>query len=299
MSNHNETGSPNRREEGSSAGCLALQSGKEVTNKIAQKNYYDSCDNFDILELGTTDRPENECRKRFISRRAKTIAKLAGIEAGSTVLEVGCGTGIYTVHWLKSSGKICGLDISRGMLARSREKIKKIDSDDLLLIEGDSEQLPFRNQRFDAVLSVNTIEHLDNVPAALREMKRVCRNGSRIVVSVPNGNFSAKHRAKLMQTIEWLTTRLFGVHASPEPARSRGDNFTHQDLSMNDLTGAFTEAGIRVEQKRFMGFIPHQTIPPGITRYLTWTDIMERVFEMIPGLRSVAGVIIVCGVVDL
>ncbi|RZN39049.1 MAG: hypothetical protein EF813_04405 [Methanosarcinales archaeon] len=34
MSNHNETGSPNRREEGSSAGCLALQSGEEVTRRL-------------------------------------------------------------------------------------------------------------------------------------------------------------------------------------------------------------------------------------------------------------------------
>ncbi|MEA1906253.1 MAG: methyltransferase domain-containing protein [Euryarchaeota archaeon] len=269
-----------------------------MNNRIAQKNYYDSCDNFDILELGTADGRENEYRKRFISRRAETMAKLAGLDGGSTVLEVGCGTGIYTVHWIKSSGMLCGLDISRGMLVRLREKIKKTDSEDLFTIEGDSEHLPFRNRCFDAVMSVNMVEHLDDVPAALREMRRVCRDGGRIVVSVPNGNFSAEYRAKLMQMIEWLAARLFREPARPEPARSRGDDFTHQDLSMDDLTGAFAEAGIRVEQKGFMGVVPHQAIPVGVAGHLTWMEVLERVFEMIPGLRSVAGVIIVCGVVD-
>jgi ubiquinone/menaquinone biosynthesis C-methylase UbiE len=269
-----------------------------MNNRIAQKNYYDSCDNFDILELGTADGRENEYRKRFISRRAETMAKLAGLDGESTVLEVGCGTGIYTVHWIKSSGRMCGLDISRGMLVRLREKINKIDSEDLFIVEGDSERLPFRNRRFDAVMSVNTVEHLDNVPAALREMRRVCRDGGKIVVSVPNGNFSAKYRAKLMRTIEWLATRLFRGYARPEPARSHSDDFTHQDLSLGDLTGAFAEAGIRVEQTGFMGFVPHQTIPARVAGYLTWMEALERVFEIIPGMRGVAGVIIVCGVVD-
>ncbi len=291
-----------------------------MNNKIAQKNYYDSCGNFDILELGATCGRGNEYRKRFISRRAETMAKLAGLDCESTVLEVGCGTGIYTVHWIKSSKKLYGLDISRGMLVRLREKIEKTgmtgmtgtekiettDSGDpggrpgdLFLTEGDSERMPFRNQRFDFVMSVNMIEHLDDVPAALREMRRVCRDGGKIVVSVPNGNFSAKYRAKLMQIIEWLAARLFRGYACSEPARSRGDDFTHQDLSMDDLTGAFAEAGIRVAQKGFMGFVPHQAIPAGVAGYLTWMEVLERVFEMIPGLRNVAGVIIVCGVVDL
>jgi len=270
-----------------------------MNNKIAQKNYYDSCGNFDILELGTADGRANEYRKRFISRRAETMAKLAGLDCESTVLEVGCGTGIYTVHWIKSSKKLYGLDISRGMLVRLREKIKKTDSDDLFTIAGDSERMPFRSRRFDFVMSVNTVEHLDDVPAALREMRRVCRDGGKIVVSVPNGNFSAKYRAKLMQIIEWLAARLFRGYACSKPARSRGDDFTHQDLSMDDLTGAFAEAGIRVAQKGFMGFVPHQAIPAGVAGYLTWMEVLERVFEMVPGLRNVAGVIIVCGVVDL
>jgi len=269
-----------------------------MKNKMAQKNYYDSCDDFDILELGATCGRGNEYRKRFISRRAETMAKLAGLDSKSTVLEVGCGTGIYTVHWIKSSGRMCGLDISRGMLVRLREKINKIDSEDPFVVEGDSEHLPFHNRRFDAVMSVNAVEHLDNVPAALREMRRVCRDGGKIVVSVPNGNFSAKYRAKLMQTIEWLATRLFRGYARPEPARSHGDDFTHQDLSLGDLAGAFAEAGIKVEQKGFMGFFPHHAIPSRVAGYLMWMEALERVLEIIPGMRGVAGVIIVCGVVD-
>ena len=131
-----------------------------MSNKISQKGYYDSYEAFDGIELGLVKGRVNEYRKRFISRRAEKMAKIAGLNTGSTILEVGCGTGIYTIHWAKPSIKYYGLDISRGMLKRAATKI---DLDGVIFIEGDAEHLPFRDSSFDAVLSVNTIEHLDDV----------------------------------------------------------------------------------------------------------------------------------------
>jgi len=169
------------------------------TKKVAQKEYYDSYKDFDEIELGVGGNgKENEYRKRFLSRRAEKMAKIAGLEPDSTILEVGCGTGIYSTYWVKSSRKFYGLDISRGMLRRAATKI---DSDKTLFVEADAEHLPFQDSSFNAVLSVNTIEHLDNLPLALKEMRRVCCDGGRIVLSVLNGNFSTKYRRKLMQVL--------------------------------------------------------------------------------------------------
>ncbi|GEM_PF-1798404 len=261
-----------------------------MNNKIAQKDYYNHYDDFDIIELGMVDGRENEYRKRFMSRRAEKMAEIAGLDDGSTILEVGCGTGMYTVYWVRPSIKLYGLDISRGMLKRSADKIDSINT---FFIEGDAEHLPFRDRSFDAVLSVNTIEHLDDVRVALKEIARVCQDGGKIVLSVPNGNFSARYRMMLMQALEWFMDRI--VKHIPKPAETPNDDFIHRDLTMDDLTGLLTEIGIRIEHRSFMGFIPSQVIPAKVVRSFIVMEAMEKVLEMIPWIRSVGGVIIIGG----
>jgi len=214
------------------------------TKKVAQKEYYDSYKDFDEIELGVGGNgKENEYRKRFLSRRAEKMAKIAGLEPDSTILEVGCGTGIYSTYWVKSSRKFYGLDISRGMLRRAATKI---DSDKTLFVEADAEHLPFQDSSFNAVLSVNTIEHLDNLPLALKEMRRVCCDGGRIVLSVLNGNFSAKYRRKLMQVLNGFIAKIFAERSLPKHPKAHSADFTHCDLMMDDLVRLFAEVGVRV-----------------------------------------------------
>lgn len=262
-----------------------------MTNKTSQKDYYDSYEDFDAIELGVVDGRENEYRKRFISRRAEKMAKIADLDDESTILEVGCGTGIYSTHWVKPSIKFYGLDISRGMLRRAATKIDSV-SDKTLFIEGDAEHLPFRDASFDAVLSVNSIEHLDDIPIALKEMKRVCREGGKIVLSVPNGNPS-KYRKKMVGLLYMFLFQMFKKSNMPKTHRSY--NLTHQDLTMDDFTRLFEEVGIRVEHKIFMGFVPHQIIPAGVARQFMFMEVLEKMLERIPRVRAWGGSIIICG----
>jgi ubiquinone/menaquinone biosynthesis C-methylase UbiE len=257
-----------------------------MTNKTSQKDYYDSYEDFDAIELGVVDGRENEYRKRFIARRAEKMAKIADLDDESTILEVGCGTGIYSTHWIKSSIKFYGLDISRGMLRRAATKI---DSDKTLFVEADAEHLPFSDASFDAVLSVNAIEHLDDISMALKEMKQVCRDGGKIVLSVPNGNFSAKYRGKLVQVLKRFIARIFKKGGIPKPTKTHSDDFTHQDLTMEDFTRLFAEAGIRVERKVFMGFVPNKIIPAGVARYFVFMGVLEKMLERIPWIRMWGG----------
>ena len=262
-----------------------------MTNKTSQKDYYDSYEDFDAIELGVVDGRENEYRKRFMSRRAEKMANIAGLNAESTILEVGCGTGIYSTHWVKSSIKFYGLDISRGMLRRAATKIDSV-SDSVLFVEGDAEHLPFSDASFDAVLSVNAIEHLDDIPLALKEMKQVCREGRKIVLSVPNGNPS-KYRKKMVGLLYMFIFQMFKKSNMPKTHRSY--NLTHQDLTMEDFVRLFAEVGIRVEHKVFMGFVPHKIIPAGVARYFMFLEVLEKMLERIPWIRAWGGVIVICG----
>ena len=263
-----------------------------MSNKLSQKEYYDSYEDFDAIELGVVDGRENEYRKRFIARRAEKMVKLADLDEESTILELGCGTGIYAIHWLKPSVKFYGLDISKGMLRIAAAKIKS-ESDKTLFLEGDAENLPFKDASFDAVLSVNTIEHLDDVPLTLKEMKRVCRDGGKIVLSVPNGNFSAQCGGKLISLLKRFLIRFLRVKNLTKPHRTY--YLTHRDFTMGDFTQLFSEVGIRVEHKVFMGFVPHQIIPVRAARYFRFIEVLEKMSESIPWIRTRGGTIIICG----
>ena len=57
----------------------------------------------------------------------------------------------------------------------------------------DAELLPFRNNSFDLVYSKNVLEHLPNPLNALREQKRVCTGGGKIVITTDNAGYWASH----------------------------------------------------------------------------------------------------------
>ncbi|MCU0340260.1 MAG: ubiquinone/menaquinone biosynthesis methyltransferase, partial [Spirosomaceae bacterium] len=79
--------------------------------------------------------------------------------------------------------KIVGVDISEGMLAVGREKIKKIGMENVIeLRTGDSTHLPFEKESFDAVMASFGVRNFDNLLAGLSEMCRVMKTGGTCVV---------------------------------------------------------------------------------------------------------------------
>ncbi len=74
---------------------------------------------------------------------------------------------------------VWGLDITPEQLRRARRKLS------IPLVRGDAENLPFRAERFDAVLSSGSIEYWPDPVRALREMVRVLRPGGVAMVGGP------------------------------------------------------------------------------------------------------------------
>ena len=93
--------------------------------------------------------------------------------AGKDVLEAGCGTGLLMERLRGAGAAIVGADISRGMLERARGR-------GLTVVQSDLRRLPFRDSSFDIVYSFKVLAHVEDLPAALREMVRVTRIGGRI-----------------------------------------------------------------------------------------------------------------------
>ncbi|MDI6859953.1 MAG: class I SAM-dependent methyltransferase [Methanocellales archaeon] len=114
----------------------------------------------------------------------KLIFELAEQKSGETVLDIGCGTGNYSIELAHMRLEVVGIDPSGNMLKIAREKAEK-EGLDIKFILGTAESLPFNDDVFDLVVLVTTFEFLDP-KKAIFEMRRVLKRDGRIIVGVLN-----------------------------------------------------------------------------------------------------------------
>lgn len=117
------------------------------------------------------------------SWRRKAIARLKPL-APRFILDVATGTGDLALQALSlNPEKIWGVDISEGMLAIGKKKISQMNlSNRIELGYGDSENLPFEENKFDAVTVAFGVRNFEDLKKGLREINRVLRPGGVLVV---------------------------------------------------------------------------------------------------------------------
>jgi demethylmenaquinone methyltransferase/2-methoxy-6-polyprenyl-1,4-benzoquinol methylase len=101
------------------------------------------------------------------------------------MLDVATGTGDFALQALKdlSPDKIIGVDISEGMLEMGRKKLQRLNvADKIELQTGDSENLAFEGNKFDAVTVAFGVRNFENLEKGLMEIHRVMRPGAMLVV---------------------------------------------------------------------------------------------------------------------
>ncbi len=100
------------------------------------------------------------------------------------ILDLATGTGDLAIAALKlNPEKIIGLDISTGMLAKGNEKIKKRKLHPRIeLLEGDSENIPYSENHFDAITVAFGVRNFENLEKGLSEMHRVLHKGGACVI---------------------------------------------------------------------------------------------------------------------
>jgi ubiquinone/menaquinone biosynthesis C-methylase UbiE len=153
---------------------------------------------------------------RDVLRRRALIRAALGAEKGDRVLDVGCGPGFYVAELLESvgpAGSVVGVDPSPDMLsvaARRAEGHANVE-----FYEGRATAVPVAGPSFDRALSVQVLEYVADVPAALAEMRRVLRPGGRLViwdVDWATVSWQALDRALMRRALEAFDRHL--VHPS-------------------------------------------------------------------------------------
>ncbi len=112
--------------------------------------------------------------------RLQALERMA-IGEGTSVLEVGVGTGINLRHYPRSC-KVTGIDLSSSMLEKARERIAKNGLRNCRVTEMDAAALTFSDDSFDIVYAPYLISVVPDPVAVAREMRRVCKPGGRIVI---------------------------------------------------------------------------------------------------------------------
>lgn len=115
--------------------------------------------------------------------RKKTINSIQSINP-KVILDVATGTGDLAIETIRlKPEKIIGLDLSQKMLDLGIEKVKRKKLDHIIGFQkGDSEDLPFENNSFDAITVAYGVRNFENLDTGLSEMFRVLKPGGRLAV---------------------------------------------------------------------------------------------------------------------
>lgn len=171
------------------------------------------------------------------------------------VLDVACGEG-YGSALLKKWGakKVIGVDCSEEAIKKAKKYFKQVNVEYMV---ADACQLPFEDNSFDLVVSFETIEHVDDDVAFLKEIQRVAKKDAVIIVSCPNDPYYYKdgddgnpfHKRKYTAyDFKSISTRILGenVHWSygyglngfmslDESECTHPENKDIDDLKMTDI----------------------------------------------------------------
>src|ERR687896_647261 len=116
----------------------------------------------------------------------RRIARLLlGLSRGDGVLDVACGSGNFSRDFARSvgpDGLVVGIDVSETMLARAVADTRDAALDQVAYVRGDAQELPFRNQSFDAVCCFAAIHLFADPMRALDRMTAVLTPGGRIAL---------------------------------------------------------------------------------------------------------------------
>jgi 2-polyprenyl-3-methyl-5-hydroxy-6-metoxy-1,4-benzoquinol methylase len=139
-------------------------------------------------------------------RRGKLLSEAASLKAGLSVMEIGCGTGLFTEMMAASGAHILAVDISPDLLTAARQRSLPRD------------QVEFREMRFedgdadgpfDAIVGSSVLHHLD-IPTALQRIYDLLKPGGLMAFAEPN---MLNPQIWAERNIHWLRKK---IGASPD-----------------------------------------------------------------------------------
>jgi ubiquinone/menaquinone biosynthesis C-methylase UbiE len=156
------------------------------------------------------------------------IVQWAGAGPDDTVLDVACGPGLLACAFARAAQHATGVDMTPAMLEQARKTQQERGLNNVSWQQGDVYSLPFPEAQFSIVSSRFAFHHLQDPLSALKELKRECKPGGRIVVADMS---PLPEKAAALNATELLR----------DPSHARA-------MPVDELRGLFEQAGLAVPQ---------------------------------------------------
>ena len=172
-------------------------------------------------------------------RWRKRLVKLVHAKNPESILDIATGTGDLAIALSRTGAKeIIGLDIAAAMLQVGKEKVRKKSLDQIItMVVGDSENLPFENDRFDAITVAFGVRNFENLDRGLSEIYRVLKPGGIFAVletAVPSRTpfkqgyyLYTRHVLPLIGRIFSRDRRAYAYLSESAAAFPHGDDFNN------------------------------------------------------------------------
>jgi len=117
---------------------------------------------------------------RYVDRTEKRLVFSLLTKRSGRALDLGCGTGNYTLELGRRGFDVVGLDASEKMVEIARRKGARC-------LVGDAYSLPFPDESFDLVVSITMFEFIHRPDVVVREIRRVLKPGGEVIIGTMNG----------------------------------------------------------------------------------------------------------------
>lgn len=181
-----------------------------------------------------------------------TFPALWGRLRGKHVLEIGCGTGRHTRKLISARNTVVGLDLSAGMLAVARTKLKNVAVEfiqaDFMAYDG----LPMNH--FDAALSSLVVEHIEDLPMFYSRVAKTLKTEGDLFISEIHPNRAAKGTFAHFRDIETQEEIHIESHAHTSEQMEAAAGAAHLTLlNKEDVCGNEALAALNVAWSRYLG----------------------------------------------
>ena len=139
----------------------------------------------ELDELGLTYEHPEPYKRFFYGTRFHAVLRALDPQPGERILDVGCGSGVYTRELVERGAKVVATEFTPTPLALAKRNVGELAAQVEFRLE-DAQALSLPDAAFDKVLLTEVIEHLPEPERAIAEAARVLRPGGLLVVSTPS-----------------------------------------------------------------------------------------------------------------
>ncbi len=211
---------------------------------------------------------ESPAGKKRANRRADFFIDLAKVKKGDKVLEIGCGTGLFTRKFYEATkADITAIDISEDLLDEARKLLPNAN-----FMVDDAMKLSFADNTFEVVFGSSVLHHLE-FDASLNEIMRVLKPGGRMIFAEPN---MINPQILIQKNIPFIKKWL-------------GDSPDETAIVRWKFATLLRSKGF----KKVVIF-PYDFLHPVVPKFLIGTvDSLGKIIEKIPLAKEIAGSVII------